>query len=87
MAFSPDEYLRPITAVREAAKQVRVPVFVTSARNETAATTTVLEAVAGKEKVQFVPKAEGIHGASALDLPDGSAEYWAAVKAFLARFQ
>jgi pimeloyl-ACP methyl ester carboxylesterase len=87
MAFSPDEYLRPITAVRDAAKQVRVPVFVTSARNEADAAKRVLEAVAGGDRVQFVPKGEGIHGASALDLPDGSAEYWKALKAFLARFE
>jgi hypothetical protein len=48
----------------------------------------IFEAVDSRDKLQFVPKGEGVHGAFALVTPPNlSDEYWVAVKAFLSRFK
>ena len=90
MAFSPGEYLGA-ALVTGAAKQLRMPIFVTSASNggEIAEAKTILASSPSTEKVQFVPKS-GVHGASTLREDSnraGAAENWAAVEAFLARFK
>ncbi|MEJ2375257.1 MAG: alpha/beta hydrolase [Pseudolabrys sp.] len=89
MAFSPGEYLGARHAVRDAAAKLNnVAVFVTSAsrRGEIAAAHTIVDAVPGEDKTQFVPK-HAPHGASALRAdrnPAGSKQVWAAVERFLA---
>jgi alpha-beta hydrolase superfamily lysophospholipase len=85
MSFSPDEYLRPMGVVKESARQVNVPVFISSARKEAGNAREILEAVGSRDKVQFVPKGEGVHGAFAL--VNMSDEYWVAVKRFVGKFQ
>ena len=88
MSFSPDEYLRPMGVVKDAARQLQMPVFISSARKEAENARAVFEAVGSQDKVQFVPKGEGVHGAFALVTPPSmSDEYWVAVKRFLAKFQ
>ena len=89
-AFSPGEYLGT-ASVTGAAKQLKMPIFVTSASNsaEIAEARAILAASPGTDKVQFVPKS-GVHGASTLREDTnraGSAENWAAVEAFLSRFK
>ena len=87
MSFSPDEYLTPMGVVKESAQQVKVPVFISSARREADKARAILEAVGSSDKVQFVPKGTGVHGAFALVTPPiMSDEYWVAVKRFLAKF-
>ncbi len=88
LAFSPGEYLGDDHSVRDAAAQVRVPVFVTSALDpeEIAAARKIVQAVPGSSAVQFVPKRGGVHGSSTLIQernPKGAAENWAAVERFL----
>jgi dienelactone hydrolase len=87
LSFSPDEYLGPPSLVRDAAKKVKVPVFITSAGSEVTAAKAILDAVASKDKVQFVPKGAGLHGSSVLANPLTKAEYWAAVEQFLGRYK
>jgi len=87
MAFSPGEYLADKHAVRAAARQVRVPVFIDSAadKEEIANGKSILGAVASKQKRQYVPQA-GVHGASTLRAdknPSGVDANWAALIAFL----
>ena len=87
LAFSPGEYLSG-QSVGRAAAQLKVPIFVTSAKNsvEIADTKAILAAAGSSEKIQFVPRLAGIHGSSTLREdrnPQGAAENWDAVKAFL----
>jgi alpha-beta hydrolase superfamily lysophospholipase len=89
IAFSPGEYLDDKHFVRDAAKRVRVPVFIDSAADadEERSARAIYDAVAASTKEDYVPKA-GIHGASTLRAdrdPDGAAENWTAVTAFLAK--
>ncbi len=87
LSFSPDEYLGQPSLVRDAAKKVRVPVFITSAGSEASAAKQIFDAVASKDKVQFVPKGAGVHGSSVLANPLTKAEYWVAVQQFLGRYK
>ena len=92
LAFSPGEYLGSPDAVRAAAKKVSVPVFVTQASDleEIEQARSILAAVPGPDKVQFVPSKGGEHGSSTLIRernPAGADENWQAVLRFLARFK
>lgn len=87
LAFSPGEYFGD-TRVREAAANVRAPVFITSAKDdaEIAASGAIFDAVSAGGKVRHVPQA-GVHGSSTL-IADrnaaGAGENWRAVTRFLA---
>lgn len=86
LSFSPGEYFGSAFSVKDAAAQVRAPVFVTSASDsgEEAAAKEIISAVPGA-KTQFVPK-HGTHGSATLrkdQNPKGAEENWAAVEAFL----
>ncbi len=90
LAFSPDEYLDRSDAVGKAARQVRVPVFITQAatRDEIASARGILGAVASTDKTQFIPTRGGVHGSSTLRLDSnaaGAEENWQAVLRFLKR--
>lgn len=88
MAFSPGEYLDDPNAVKQAASRLRIPVFVTSAKDpgEIAAARAIVAAVPGTDKQQYVPVTAGTHGSSTL-IPAknslGAEENWAEVKTFL----
>ena len=82
LSFSPGESLVYWHTVRDAAARVRVPFFVTSAKYEVYQFKAIFEAIASKDKVQFVPESLGLHGSSAL-ISSYKDEYWKAVRAFL----
>lgn len=89
IAFSPGEYFDDKRFVRDAARNVRVPIFVDSASDpaEERQAREIIDAAASTLKERFVPHI-GIHGASTLrDDRDagGASENWDAVTAFLAR--
>ena len=91
LAFSPGEYLDGPEVVHQAAAQIQIPVLVDSARapDEIAAAKSLLDAVSAAGKVQIVPHAGGVHGASTLRTdrdPAGAEENWRGVLAFLAPF-
>jgi len=88
LSFSPGEYLGRPDAVRRAAAQVKVPVFITSAKDaeEIAQARAIFEAVASTAKRQFIPQKNGVHGSSTLRSdanPAGAEENWVAVQDFL----
>jgi alpha-beta hydrolase superfamily lysophospholipase len=90
LAFSPGEYFpvapgRP-TLVTEAARAIRVPVFITSARSEQNDWRSIFAALSPAVRRAYVPEAEGRHGSSALwkETP-GQEGYWQAVRGFLNR--
>ena len=89
LAFSPGEYLGGRASVNEAARRVRVPVFVTSADTEDEIETArkILASSPATLKAQFVPIHGGVHGSSTLIAarnPSGAPSNWTAVLAFLA---
>ena len=91
LAFSPGEYLGKPKAVGQAARKLRVPVFIDQASDaeELAASRAIFEALPGSNKTLFVPTT-GVHGAATLRTDRnaaGAEENWGAVMAFLARFK
>jgi alpha-beta hydrolase superfamily lysophospholipase len=87
LAFSPDEYLGKPKLVRDAAKKVTVPVFITSAASEVSAAKSIFNATASQNKIQFIPKGVGKHGSSVLSNPLIGTEYWVAVEKFLSQYK
>ena len=87
LAFSPGEYLGDDAPVAAAARQIKAPIFVTSASDvgEILAANAILAASPATTKQQHVP-ATGVHGSSTLILkrnPTGAAANWTEVLAFL----
>jgi dienelactone hydrolase len=88
LAFAPGEYYRklgkPRTWVREAAKKLTMPVFITSARSEHKSWKAIYQAIPSKNKQFYLPETRGQHGSRALwkKFPD-SPGYWMAVRRFL----
>jgi dienelactone hydrolase len=87
LAFSPDEYLGQPSLVRDAAKKVTIPVFITSASSEVSAAKAIYTATASKQKTQFIPKGVGLHGSRVLTNPLTGTEYWVAVEKFLSQYK
>lgn len=91
LAFSPGEYFeragKTATWVQASAENIKVPVFITSARSEADQWADILAAIKSGSKVAFVPATVGRHGSRALwgEFPDSSA-YRDAVKAFLEQY-
>lgn len=81
MSFSPGEYFDDKSFVSKNLPSLEVPIFITSAKNETANWKKFLKDI--KSPIfGFVPQGSGRHGATALVSKDGD-EYWAALKGFL----
>ncbi len=85
LAFAPGEYFKfDDKKIEDFAKDVEVPVFITSAKKELPNWEKIFKQVASIEKYQFLPKTEGVHGSRALwEKQAEHKEYWEAVKAFL----
>lgn len=83
MAFSPGEYFGTKLKLKDAIKNLSVPVFVTSSKEEAPAVTELVKTIQSKIKNQFVPSSKGKHGTSCLwkDNP-GYYEYWLAIMMF-----
>jgi pimeloyl-ACP methyl ester carboxylesterase len=87
LAFSPGEYLGEPHLVESNARQLHMPVFIDSAKDdaEIAVARTLARAC---QATQFVPGIAGVHGSSTLRAdrnPAGAAENWNAVEAFLSK--
>jgi dienelactone hydrolase len=87
VAFSPGEYF-PVSPggprlVRNAARAITVPVFITAARSEDD-WRSIFAALPRALRRSYVPEAEGRHGSKALwkDVP-GQEGYWQALRGFL----
>ncbi|MEM7214218.1 MAG: CocE/NonD family hydrolase [Pseudomonadota bacterium] len=81
ISFSPGEYFGSANFVSGKLKEMKVPVFLTSARNETRQWK-AFEAKISAPVTGFVPQGVGRHGATTLVSADGI-EYWDALKKFL----
>ncbi|GAB4251709.1 MAG: hypothetical protein Kow0079_05860 [Vicingaceae bacterium] len=88
LSFSPGEYFekegKPKDFITSSAKNIAIPVFITSAKNEKSYWWNIYEAIPAKRKQYFLPKNEGQHGSRALwEKFDEHEAYWNAVKSFL----
>ena len=92
LSFSPAEYFQNKSLVHDAAVKVNIPVFITSAKDneEEESARSIFDVTADeKDRVLFVPRTAGVHGSSTLREdrnPDGAAENWSAVLAFLKQY-
>ncbi|HZG46502.1 MAG TPA: alpha/beta hydrolase [Allosphingosinicella sp.] len=89
LAFSPGDYVEGGLVVA-AARELHVPVFITSATtlNEVGYAQPVFDAVGSADKTYFLPAEGGEHGSLTLirsENPDGYEEMWGAVLSFLQR--
>ena len=91
MSFAPGEYFawlgKPKDYITSSAKYIDIPVFITSAKNETHKWKGIYDAIKTDKKEYYIPKEEGRHGSSTLwkSTPNND-EYWKAVKKFLKKF-
>lgn len=88
LAFSPAEYYyklgRPKDWVTKSAKNIKVPVFITSTKLEKNKWWSIAEVIPSSNKAYFLPTKLGKHGSRALwNKYSDSQEYWTAVKEFL----
>jgi dienelactone hydrolase len=92
LAFSPGEYLAKPSAVGQAARKLRLPVFIDQASDdeELAASRAIFDALPGSDNKTLFAPTRGVHGAATLRRDRnaaGAEENWDAVLAFLARFK
>jgi pimeloyl-ACP methyl ester carboxylesterase len=92
LAFAPGEYFerfgKPADWIANSAKNIKVPAFITSAKNEAPKWQSIYDAIPGDAKSKFVPETKGNHGSRALwEKFDDHGEYWKSVEAFLAQFK
>lgn len=88
LAFSPGEYFSHLgkskTWIRDSAKNIKAPTFITSSKDEVDSWKVIYEAVPSKIKTSFIPATAGRHGSSALwKKYDDSEAYWQSVSQFL----
>lgn len=88
LAFSPGEYFAHLgkskTWIQDSAKDIKVPVFITSSKNEADAWHTLFKVIPSTSKSFFIPTTAGQHGSKALwKKYDDSEDYWQAVNKFL----
>ena len=91
LAFSPGEYFvdlgKPADWIATEAKDVKVPVFVTSRPSEQKDAQPIFDAIENKDKTYFVPNTDSKHGSQALyEATEGNEASWKAVESFLGRF-
>ncbi|MFV2005465.1 MAG: alpha/beta hydrolase, partial [Gammaproteobacteria bacterium] len=88
LAFSPGEYFHHLgkskTWIRDSAKNIKVPTFITSSKNEARDWSAIYDAIDVTYRQSFIPVTAGKHGSKALwkKQADSSA-YWKAVTEFL----
>lgn len=85
LSFSPGEYLTGVS-VRGAAKGIKVPTFITSAKSESGQWRDIHKAIPASVKaIGFLPKGDGQHGSSSMiaGRSSNAEEYWSAVEEFL----
>lgn len=89
VSFSPGEYFqkRGASYVKEFAKSVSHPLFVTSSKDERPKAQPIFDVSPSKKKILFTPASTGQHGSRALwaKWPDSDV-YWAAVNGFLSEY-
>lgn len=92
LSFAPGEYFvrykKPKDWIASSAKKIKVPVFITSAKDELKQWEGIYAAIPGNSKEKFLPETKGNHGSRALwEKFKDSPAYWKAVEGFLAKLK
>lgn len=88
IAFSPGEYFTDKTMVQQAATGIRIPTFITSARNEDTYWQPIADKIQQDHLNTFLPSQAGDHGSRALwSTKAASLLYRGALRAFLVRLR
>jgi len=88
ISFSPGEYFGTKLNLKESIKNLTIPVFATSSKEEAAVVTELMKGVPSKSKQQFIPNSKGKHGSSCLWKENpGYHEYWLALMMFVKQLQ
>ena len=92
LAFSPSEYLGKPGAVGQAARSLKMPVFIDQATDEEeiSASRAIFDLLPSGDKALFLAAGSGVHGSATLRTDRnkaGAEENWRAVLAFLAKFK
>lgn len=84
VAFSPGEFFKDTSMVRENLKKLNIPVWITCSKEEIVDTEKLLKGIDSTNITFFKPKTEGKHGSKALwkNNPDNK-DYWESLNAFL----
>ncbi len=84
LSFAPGEYFGSDNFIKKSAKNIKIPVFITSSKNEYSNWKSIFETIPTKSKQYYLPKTTGSHGSRALweKFADNNG-YWDAVKGFL----
>lgn len=84
LSFSPGEYFGKNNFIKNSASNIKVPSFITSAKNEKGSWSAIHNAIPTSTKTMYLPTTKGNHGSRSLwskfNDNDG---YWTAVKGFL----
>jgi predicted esterase len=88
LSFAPGEYFtkqgKSKTWVKNSSSKIKIPVFITSAKNEKNNWVAIFNSIESKQKTYFLPNTNGNHGSKALWKQfEDSDEYWKAVEQFL----
>ncbi|MEE9365058.1 MAG: alpha/beta fold hydrolase [Cellulophaga sp.] len=84
LSFAPGEYFSPKDFISRSAKNITVPVFITSAKKEYKNWKGIYEAIPTTTKTSYLPVTKGNHGSRALwEKFDDNSGYWTAVSDFL----
>ena len=88
LSFAPGEYFesagKPANWIQSAAKNIRSPTFITSARHEKPAWASIFEAIPFEFRMSYLPASGGNHGSRALWSKFADSDgYWSAVRVFL----
>jgi alpha-beta hydrolase superfamily lysophospholipase len=91
LSFSPGEYFAELgkssTFITNSVKELKCPVFITSAKNEKSKWESIYEAIPTKDKTYFLPETKGNHGSRALwQKFEDNKDYWIAVNNFLDKY-
>ena len=91
LAFAPGEYFtrfgKPKDWISTSAAKIKVPVFITSAKNEFPIWKSIFEKVTS-DKTKFVPTTKGNHGSRALwEKFNDNDVYWTATSKYLKKFK
>ncbi|MBP9068570.1 MAG: hypothetical protein KBG47_03625 [Bacteroidia bacterium] len=84
VSFSPGEYFKDTTIIRESIKKLDIPVWITCSKEEITETEKLFKGLDKKNITFFQPTKEGKHGSRALwkNNPDNK-DYWESLNAFL----
>lgn len=86
LSFSPGEYYKKQGKhfIQNHVNHLNMPIFITSKKEEKKNWWDIYQAIPSKEKIYFLPKTNGVHGAKALWKENPSHQvYWDAVISFL----